>query len=45
MIDAIAKRERATQNGATDFVDEEIAKNMVDLPSQLQPNRNGLNSA
>lgn len=35
MIEAIAKRERAGQSGVTNFVDEEIAKNMVDLPPQL----------
>ena len=35
MIEAIAKRERAGQSGVNNFVDEEIAKNMVDLPPQL----------
>ena len=32
MIEAIEKRERAAKNGVVHFVDEEIAKNMVDLP-------------
>lgn len=45
MIEAIEKRERAAKNGVVHFVDEEIAKNMVDLPPQLQPNKNGLDSA
>jgi CCR4-NOT transcription complex subunit 1 len=35
MLGAIDKRERAAQSGMTNFVDEEIAKTMVDLPPQL----------
>jgi len=32
MNQAIEKRERAAQAGITNFVDEEIAKTMVELP-------------
>lgn len=35
MLGAIDKRERAAQSGMPNFVDEEIAKTMVDLPPQL----------
>jgi CCR4-NOT transcription complex subunit 1 len=42
---AIEKRERAAQNGITNFIDDEITKTMVDLPPQLQPNKNGLDAA
>lgn len=35
MNGAIEKRERAAQSGMTSFVDEEIAKTMVELPPQL----------
>lgn len=45
MNSAIDKRERAAASGITNFVDEEIAKTMVELPVQLQPNRNGLDAA
>lgn len=45
MNSAIDKRDRAAQNGVVNFVDEEIAKTMVELPPQLQPNRNGLDAA
>lgn len=45
MNQAIEKRDKASQNGVTNFVDEEIAKTMVELPPQLQPNRDGLDAA
>ena len=45
MNTAIEKRERAAASGLVNFVDEEIAKTMVELPAQLQPNRNGLDAA
>lgn len=45
MNQAIEKRDKASQNGISNFVDEEIAKTMVELPPQLQPNRDGLDAA
>jgi hypothetical protein len=42
---AIDKRERASASGVVNFVDEDIAKTMVELPPQLQPNRSGLDAA
>jgi hypothetical protein len=42
---AIDKRERSAAAGEINFVDEDIARTMVELPIQLQPNRNGLDAA